>query len=339
MFENCFSLGANCDTASSLSQLGLRSIAAPFDWIETPCYSTLLAQFENGFTDFMKKENLACNQDDPKTFSDRKYSFSFIHDVKNSYEDEIDEIIKRYQLRTRRFMQLIRQPSVFFRCVSEKDIDYINANWKYAEEVVKQFNDKNEIVYILYSYMNPLTENVRFFRLPVKRTNGSYLEMRHLLEQSDKLLEFCNNLIDEKQRNRNLAFDEATSGERYKTRIIIRMLSKCINIILSDYENGAYIWETGHYTADMIRYVEYKNNVLSSCDNTDRNRDNEIILINKASDIEKDKPIFIPHFSGKEINSIKEQIRSAQKNNLIFSFNDMYPFGIPPVKDLLEWDS
>lgn len=339
MFKNCFSIGANCDTASSLSQLGLRSIAGPFDWIDTSCYSTLLAQFESGFTDFMNKENLFCDPNNPKTFFDRKYSFYFSHDIKNSYDDEIDEIIKRYQLRIRRFMQLIRQPTIFFRCVSEKDIDYINANWKYAEEIVKQFNDKNEIVYIVYSYMKPLTENVQSFRLPVKRTNGSYLEMRHLFEQSDVLLKFCRNLICDEQRNRNLAFDEATFGEREKARTIIRMSSKCINTILNDHGNGAYIWEKGQYTEEMMRYVEYKNNVLSSGSITDSNKDNEIILINEISDIEKNKPIFIPLFSGEEINTIKKQIMSTQKKNLIVSFNDMYPFGIPPVKVLLEWDS
>ncbi len=35
LFDNCISLGWFCGIASSMSQLGLRSVSGPFDW----CYS------------------------------------------------------------------------------------------------------------------------------------------------------------------------------------------------------------------------------------------------------------------------------------------------------------
>ena len=338
MFENCFSLGGNCATACALSKLGLRNIiSGPFDWISTP-YAAVLEQIENEFADFMNKENLRCNQYNPTIFHDIKYSLSSMHDIKESYEDEIDAVIVKYQRLSLRFLKTIKQPTVFFRCVLDNDeIDYINANWLYAEEVTKRFNNKNEIVYIIYSHMKPLTKNVRFFRLPVKKTDGNFLKMRYLFQQSEVLINFCRNLIDDDVRNRNLVFDASTLGRIESNIKFEKMLKKCTETMLNDYGKNGYIWKTAKLNTDVIHQLNEKDKGTSVSADNCRIRTDKFVSANNLSDINQDEPILIPLFSENQINAIKEQIRSVQKKNVILSFKDIYPLGIPSVDDFLEW--
>ena len=69
-YSNCISLGGNCSVACSLSKLGLRNASGPFDWYVSD-FSSVLAQIENEFQDFMKRENLEIDIDNPKIFRDK----------------------------------------------------------------------------------------------------------------------------------------------------------------------------------------------------------------------------------------------------------------------------
>ena len=79
-YDNCISLGWFCGKASSMAQYGLRSFSGPFDWC-TSNLNSVLKMLENDFEDFMKKENLAVVGQDTKTLYDKKYGFSYNHEV------------------------------------------------------------------------------------------------------------------------------------------------------------------------------------------------------------------------------------------------------------------
>lgn len=266
MFENCFSLGWSCDTACSLSRLGLRSEAGPFDWLVSDL-PAVLSQIENGFADFMNRNDLEQIASCPGHFRDKKYGFQSAHDIKRSYEDEIDAVIEKYRRRAARFLQRSTKPTVFFRCIKDNDeIRFINENYSCAEQVVKRLNEKNQIVYVLYAKMDPLTDKVLSFRLPVEQTFGKILEMRYLFDQSEELSGFCRKLIPEEKRRRNSEYDISKNLVNEMEAVRIKYLyredaekMKCMERALNDCRNGVYPEKTDPETVELIRRLTAEN--------------------------------------------------------------------------------
>ena len=266
MFENCFSLGWSCDTASSLSRLGLRSEAGPFDWLVSDL-PAVLSQIENGFADFMNRNDLEQIASCPGHFRDKKYGFQSAHDIKRSYEDEIDAVIEGYRRRAAGFMQKCTRPTIFFRCIIDNgEVRFINENYSYAEQVVKRLNEKNQIVYVLYAKMDPLTDKVLSFRLPVEQTFGKILELRYLFVQSEELSGFCRKLIPEEKRRKNREYDISKNLEKEieaaRKKYFYREDSekmKCMERALNDCRNGVYPEKTDPETVDLIRRLTAEN--------------------------------------------------------------------------------
>ena len=266
MFEHCFSLGWSCDTACSLSRLGLRSEAGPFDWLLSD-FPAVLSQLENGFTDFMNQEHLKKIASDPGYFYDKKYKFVGVHDIRSSYEDEIDGVIEKYRRRAARMLQSSAQPTVFFRCIRDNDeVRFINENRDYADRVVKRLNEKNEIVYVLYAKMDCLTDRVVSFRLPVEQTFGKFLEMRYLFDQSDALSDFCRNLIDAETQGKNREYDISANREKELEAVRIKYVywedSEKLNWIeraLNDCRSGIYPEETDPQILDLLHRLSAEN--------------------------------------------------------------------------------
>lgn len=343
MFEYCISLGENCNVAGSMGQLGLRSAAGPFDWMVSG-YRQVLEQLENDFADFMQKENLEPYPTEPLRFRDRKYGFSCIHDIKNSYEEEIDSVIEKYHRRAERFMQMSRCPTVFFRCMmNESEVGYINENWQRAKEAVKRFNRRNEIVYILSDRMPPLTNQVLSFRLSHWQPGRNYLEIRYFFHQSEELLAFCRNLLCEESRRRNLEFDAVVNKPRDAVSLLYRMLRRntdcteipCIEEALGAYREGLYIWGTRMSARNIYRYLRenhYKLSGLIDPDGEERLRN----LTLQPSDMDDSTPVFIPFLDREQIDAAAERIRRMRKKNKILSFYDMDLSQIAFDKTLLE---
>ena len=266
MFENCFSLGWSCDTACSLSRLGLRSEAGPFDWLVSDL-PAVLSQIENGFADFMNRGDLEQIASCPGHFVDKKYGFKSVHDIKRSYEDEIDAVIEGYRRRAAGFLQKSTRPTVFFRCIKDNDeARFINENYSCAEQVVKRLNEKNQIVYVLYAKMDPLTDKVLSFRLPVEQTFGKILEMRYLFDQSEELSGFCRKRIPEEKRRKNREYDISKNLVNEMEAVRIKYLyredaekMKCMERALNDCRNGVYPEKTDPETVELIRRLTAEN--------------------------------------------------------------------------------
>lgn len=160
-YSNCISLGWFCGTASTLSKLGLRNHSSPFDWYFSH-YWAVLKQIEDDFQDFMKKEHLEIVEDNKKVFIDKKYGFYCNHDTKEDFDAEYDGIYKRYCRRANSFRTAIVHPTVFFRCIrNQEEIDYINANWDYAENLLKSYNPENRIIYLYHNGLKGVTGKVQ----------------------------------------------------------------------------------------------------------------------------------------------------------------------------------
>jgi hypothetical protein len=249
-YDNCFSLGFWCGTAASLSRIGLREQSGPFDWYYSD-YMGVLSQIENGFQDFMVKDNLKVEEDNKRIFIDIKYGFRFPHDIYDNFEREYESIQKKYKHRAERFLEAIQNPTVFFRCVKDQEeIDYINRNWEYADYILKRYNPYNRIIYMFRSDLTDITENVESYRLNISLYRGTQYELRHMFETSEELLDLLSiGLIERDKIKKNLEFDRISiqrKGVWYINRYLNEDMDGLDNVILSylgalRYE-GIYLW-------------------------------------------------------------------------------------------------
>lgn len=331
-FENCISLGWFCGTASAMSYLGLRNYSGPFDWCFTD-YRGVLSQIDNGFNDFMNKKNMVISKDNPKDFEDIKYKFFYKHDVKQNFEDEFEEIKSKYIRRVIVFKKMASLPTVFLRTVRDnEEINFINNNWKYAENLIKQYNPNNVIIYVVTSEMDRITNNVEFYRLNIPKYIGKTYEMRHLFDSCQKLLIRCSNLIDDEKVKGNLYFDKNKYGQTSKKAYIFHCIEKkCMGgavAIVNSFQIskycGVYLWGAGKNGLPLAKYLRSCGvNVKGIIDNhlAGKNIEGEIIL--SFDDVPNDSNIFIS-VSSKEANiEIEKQISESKKRISYRKYEDL----------------
>ena len=259
-YSNCISLGYFCGTASSLSKLGLRNFSGPFDWIISD-FQQVIHQIDHEFIEFMKKDNLEIVENSPKTFIDKKYKFIFRHDINENFEIEYSDIYAKYIKRTKRFIEKIKEPTCFFRTVSsEEEIRYIINHAEYIESILKRYNSRNSIVYILLNDMDSLPDNFTWFRLPLKQYVGRNFEMRTMFASSKELLHFCKDLLREEQVDLNRKYDIKKNGFREKIdemnycvcNDINGIDTKILNLLKLQDDEAFYIWGGGGGTRYQI---------------------------------------------------------------------------------------
>lgn len=200
-FENCISLGSNCVMSTFMCRTGLHSFDAPFDWVYTQNFSSIIKLIDNNFIDFLNKENLEkatvyCTND-MYSFQDKKYNISFYHDFCRTYE----EVKEKYDRRIDTFLKKIKSPTCFFRIFDdENEVDYINNNQEYIKKIIKKHNINNEVIF-LYCGKNKkkYLKNVKNFCINVERRYdlGWYQHKDHsckMLENKD-FCEFIKNIL------------------------------------------------------------------------------------------------------------------------------------------------
>ena len=313
-YDNCISLGWFCGTASSLSKLGLRSYSGPFDW----CFSHfggVIDQIENGFKEFMLKENLKIDVVEKKIFHDVKYGFEFRHDIENSFEDEYVQIYEKYMRRVRVFKEMIIRPTTFFRCVRDnEEVVYINNNWARIDELIKSFNSENQIIYVCCSSINGLTDEVKLFVLNSDCYIGEIYEM---FDDCPELIAFCDSLIDTNKRQKNIAFDNMVNMEKEAWAYI----NKCVEENIDDLrlniletlnvtdEEGFYLWGAGQCGVLLAGYLRDRNvTIRAIVDNQKAGEVCEGIQIKTPDCIEEGAKILIAIVDKGASDSIERQI-------------------------------
>lgn len=326
-YDNCVSLGWFCGTASSLSKLGLRSHSGPFDWYFSHLWA-VISQIDNGFRDFMVKENLEIVDKDVKVFRDIKYGFHCNHDVQSSFEEEYSIIYERYMRRANTFMKMIKHPTVFFRCIRDDDeIKYINDNWEYIEKLLKSFNSNNQIVYVCHSGIKGLTDKVSVFELNIDRYIGKTYEMRHMFDNSEELLDYCASLLSIDQMQSNVAFDNMMNSQK----LVAEYVNKCVEENIDDIdtvildslntksEDGIFLWGAGKYGIALARYLSDRNVVIRGIiDNKGAGETRGDFLIQSPDAIPNEANIFIAVADKEANDSIVKQIKNMGiKTNVI----------------------
>lgn len=348
-YQNCFSLGWFCGIASSLVNLGLRGCSGPFDWCFTR-YPQVLKLIENGFKDFMNPQNLQVVKDFPKQFKDLAYDFHCIHDIKEDFEKEKDDIIKKYKKRSVRFLEQITKPTLFFRGVWDNaEIDYINENYKKAEKIVKAYNSENKIVYITLKSQKTLCSDVCHFCVPVENYIGKTLEMRYFFHQSSELMDFCNTVLSCKVQMQNKAFDFASNSKEEQRTMFFTMLEKMpqqtykfFTPLFAPYAQalgvGLYVFGAGKYGTIITNYLlSHKIAVRAVVDNAKTGTVNSIPII-KADNIANGSLVFVAILKASAKHEVSAQLCSLGKNACVIGIDDilaMHKFTYQ--KELLDW--
>lgn len=332
-YENCISLGWFCGTASSLSKLGLRNHSGPFDWYFSHLWA-VIAQIENGFNDFMHKDNLEIVDDDVKVFKDTKYGFYCNHDVESNFEDEYPKIYEKYMRRVDTFMCMIKHPTVFYRCVRDYDeVEYINKNWEHIDELLKSFNSNNRIVYVCHSGIKGITDQVKCFDLKIEQYIGKTYEMRHMFDKSKELITFSESLLSVDQMQRNIDFDNQTNAQRATAAYVNKCIEENIDGIdrrildafCCTVETGIYLWGAGKYGIPLAKYLcDREVNVQGIIDNKKSGEVCDGFQIISPEAIPFGAKIFIAVLNKDANNSITTQIEQINIGACIVRYEDLY---------------
>lgn len=320
-YDNCVSLGWFCGTAGSLSRLGLRNFSGPFDWYCSD-FDSVINQIDNEFIDFMKRKNLEVVENKPTVFRDKKYNFYCNHDIKENFDIEYADIYDKYMKRARRFIESIKNPTCFFRAVrSEKEIEYIVDNADYIENILKKYNSRNSIVYILLNGMNSLPNNFRWFRLALEQYSWKTYDILNMFKQSEELLQFCETLLKPERIKLNKKFDNQKNGQRtsaaevnyYVSNDIDGIDKKILDMFNLQKNESFYIWGGGRYGIPLYRYLFKRNiKIKAIIDNRPGNEFPRDICVISPNDIETDSKIFIAVSNEISNSEIKEQVKNKK---------------------------
>ena len=332
-YSNCISLGWFCGTASSLSKLGLRSYSSPFDWYFSH-YWAVLRQIDDDFQDFMKKENLEVEEDNKTIFNDKKYGFCCKHDVKEDFDAEYDDIYKRYCKRVNAFRKAIVQPTIFFRCIrDQEEVDYINANWDYAEKLLKSYNTENRIIYLYRNGLEGVTEKVQSINLNIDHYIGKTYEMRHMFDKADGLLDLCAGLLPIDLMQKNIDFDIRQNAQKEMVAYVNKCIEEHIDgidkLILKTMriskDEGIYLWGAGKLGIPLAHYLKERDVVINGIiDNKSYGKELEGFNIIPFEKVTNEAKIFIA-VSNKEANvEIELQILATHPEALIVKYQDLY---------------
>lgn len=252
-YENCISLGWFCGVASSMSRYGLRNHSGPFDWYFSDLKS-VLNLMETDFYDFMAKKNLYIDANNPKIFHDKKYGFLCNHDIQNDFEAEYEGIYQKYIRRAKKFMQDIKQPTLFIRAIrSEKEISYIEENREYIYKIIKGSNSGNEIIFLLLNTMRKLPDSFLQFRMSIEQYPGQVFEMRTMFDSSEEFSQYCKkNILPTDLIEQNKRFDREKLGIDAKVSLIMNHLdvfdiASELEGLFPDIKQGIYLFGAGSY--------------------------------------------------------------------------------------------
>ncbi|MCM1537630.1 MAG: DUF1796 family putative cysteine peptidase [bacterium] len=326
-YSYCASLGWFCGTASAMIKNGLRFFSGPFDWYYSD-FSSVLSMMENDFSDFLSKDNLRIVEGEPGQFYDTKYGFLYNHDVKEDFEKEYDLIVSKYRKRINRFLSAITRPTCFFRAVrSETEIKYIIEHRNYINQIIKQSNPDNTIVYLLLSGM-PALQGEMYFYLNIDRYVGDRYEMLTMFDQSENLLDYCAELIDERQKKANLDFSRQFAlSQNQKAELLLRDAS--LREKLGSFFRGKelYVWGAGQYgikvenilTAAGIKILGFLDNAEEKAGTCINN-----IKVYQFKNVENIKTIFIATAYADVSAMITEQIRLNNPNIELYTWSSVW---------------
>lgn len=165
----------------------------------------------------------------PHAYKNLEYGVGFFHDfvAYRSLRSQIKGVQKKYDRRIARFFDHIAQPTLFIRyCWDKDELLTIADNYSIIEELIKEFNNENEIAIITHDVIDDTIADKIGFLFPIEKKENEELNHSPILA-SEVLNDILNNAFYNK-REANLAFEKEKQECRKKT-FFIRVREKVIS--------------------------------------------------------------------------------------------------------------
>ena len=204
---NIISLGFFCGVAQELERIGLRNKSFPFDWVISGDFEKVIKLIESNFVSFMQKNDLFQEYSiNPQYYYDINNKIHFYHDFNKyqSFDSQFLKIKEKYQWRINRFYDTISHPTIFIRYVSsKKELDFIKVKEHTINDLLKKFNDSNELIYIIDNTLQGTKLSNKVFYV-YKDKNDSVA--RQFLIQKPELENYLRKMtyLSERQINNNI---------------------------------------------------------------------------------------------------------------------------------------
>lgn len=162
-FKNFISLGFFCSVALDLERYGLRSHSYPFDW-NISDFEFVINAIENNFENYFNLNYYYQGKESQNVYYNEKCKVWFFHDF-DAYipiEKQIDAVKEKYERRIHKFYEAIKEPTLFIRYISDTrnekneciELKYIENNIERIRDVLKKYNNNNDILYIANEGLN-----------------------------------------------------------------------------------------------------------------------------------------------------------------------------------------
>ena len=223
-YKHFISLGYFCSIASELERIGLRDCSSPFDWIISDwkgIEKAIITKFEN----FLVYENMYQDKNNYAHYEDKNYGFKFFHDFSKykSLDSQLYNVKQKYQRRIERFFENIKEPTLFIRYISsengDEELRYIERNYKIINDMIKGYNENNEICFIANSDIYSEILNVFY----VDKDNGD-LVARKPFDKNEKLFNYFNS-FEFSNKSENLI----RYRNKQKSKIFFKVCTKIAN--------------------------------------------------------------------------------------------------------------
>ncbi len=195
-YKYIVSLGHFCSPAMEFEKINRRAFSLPFDWLITPELSVVIDLINNRFEDFLNEDYMFQFKEYPEYYRNKKYNVDFYHDFSpfKRFDSQIQEVAKKYNRRIERFYTIIKQPTLFVRYITKKDVEYINKNYDSILRLIKSFNPQNDILFVANNdiHLNIQTANAVYY---VERDLNDAVA-RNFLSVNDELSQYILNNVE-----------------------------------------------------------------------------------------------------------------------------------------------
>lgn len=224
-FENVVSLGWFCSVALENQRMGLRPYSLPFDWLLISNFESVLQLLQTHFSSFLDAKNLHQESGDPAYYHDTAYGIHYYHDftADKSLEEQLPAVRQKYDRRISRLYETISYPTLFVRyCAYVTEMEYICSNYDAIRSQLKQYNERNEIIFIYDKDFSWRSDITAFFVEPDKGDTTA----RKFLNKNKKLKQFI---------RKNVKCSQSTCKSRllYLKNVMRKIKKKILNVFSS----------------------------------------------------------------------------------------------------------
>lgn len=240
-FSYFISLGYFCSPALELERIGLRSTSLPFDWVISD-FEGVIDAIENHFEDFLDYQYLLQSNDVRNQYYNAKYKTWFYHDFDeyHSLSEQLPRVVEKYTRRIQRFYEIINQPTLFLRYISDEtknkntnrsvELEWIERNQERIVHLLKSYNSNNEIIFLANNEVQ--SDIIKIYSVDKDEND---LVARRPLDKNSELKELLMSFDYEAREQNILLYNSKQKKNKTLRKLYRQVLSFCKHLFAKKY--------------------------------------------------------------------------------------------------------